>query len=416
MRWPMRLFLLCTIAVLAAGCGADRPADPGANQSDSRTTFAEVPPDTACMGDFIWQDLNCNGIQDDGEPGLGGVVVKLYECPSDVLVDETVSEADGYYALFGPAPDDYYIVVELPEGCRFSPKDVGQPEGVRDVANDSDVDANGVGYCTNLFDQEIEKNMDVGICCDGEENCPTSIGDRVWFDVNCNGIQDDNELGGPAGLTVDLVNCDTGAVVASTTTDGNGYYLFTNAPEGSYQVCFELPEGYDWSPQDVGDNSTDSDVGEDGCTDCFTLECDKPNLLLDAGLCEKKGDGGDGCTPGFWRNHLTHWAATPYNPGQEVNDVFGCDLAPEGTTLGEAIDAPQTYGVLVFHAIAALLNASHPDVDFDLSEGEVIEAACDGDKDTLADANESGCPLSGGNTTGGGGGGGGAGEKKSKNR
>jgi hypothetical protein len=81
----------------------------------------------------------------------------------------------------------------------------------------------------------------------------------------------------------------------------------------------------------------------------------------------------------------------------DVNTVFGCTLAPAGTTLGEAIDAPQTYGVLVFHAIAGLLNASHPDVDYEWSVGEVIDAACDGDKDTIADANEAGCPLSGGN-------------------
>ena len=41
-------------------------------------------------------------------------------------------------------------------------------------------------------------------------------------------------------------------------------------------------------------------------------------------------------------------------------------------------------------------------VEFGLDAGEVIDAACAGDKDTLANENEKGCPLSGGNTTGGG--------------
>jgi hypothetical protein len=356
------------------------------------------------MGDFIWSDLNCNGVQDDNEPGLGGIVVRLYECPSNVLVDETISEADGYYALFGPAPDDYYIVVELPEGCHFSPKDVGQPDGVRDIDTDSDVDSDGRGFCTNLSDQEIEKAMDAGICCDGGEPCTSSVGDRVWFDVNCNGIQDGTEVGGPEGLMVSLVNCATGGTVATTTTDNDGYYLFDGLPEGDYKVCFELPDGYEFSPRDIGgSDALDSDAGADGCTSCFFLECDKPRRTVDAGLCEKKGGGGEGCTPGFWRNHLTHWAATPYNPGMLVNDVFGCTLAPAGVTLGEAIDAPQTYGVLVFHAIAALLNATHPDVDYAYDVSSILDYACDGDKDALADATEAGCTLSGGNTTGNGG-------------
>jgi hypothetical protein len=237
------------------------------------------------------------------------------------------------------------------------------------------------------------------------DECQADIGDRVWFDVNCNGIQDKDETGGPEGVTVSLVDCATGGVVATVATGPGGSYLFAGVPAGSYKVCFELPDGYEFSPVDQGSSDgIDSDAGADGCTACFTLECDKPNLTKDAGLCEKKGGGGDeGCTPGFWRNHLSHWAATPYSPGMEVNDVFGCELTADGVTLGEAIDAPQTYGVLVFHAIAGLLNASHPDVDYAYSVGEVIAAACSGDKDSLADANEAGCTLSGGNTTGNGG-------------
>jgi hypothetical protein len=239
------------------------------------------------------------------------------------------------------------------------------------------------------------------------DECGADLGNLVWFDVNCNGIQDKDETGGPQGLVVSLIDCATGGVAATTTTDANGYYLFAGAAAGSYKLCFETPDGYEWTLQDQGtNNGLDSDVGADGCTSCFTLECDKPNVKMDAGLCEKKGDGDEGCTPGFWRNHLTHWAATPYSPDMVVNDVFDCELTPEGVTLGEAIDAPQTYGALVFHAVAALLNASHPDVDYALSVGEVIAAACSGDKNTLADANESLCTLSGGNTTGNGGNGG----------
>jgi hypothetical protein len=258
--------------------------------------------------------------------------------------------------------------------------------------------------CANDSDRSAPIVPGVNNALSPAGECLVDIGDRVWFDVNCNGIQDKDETGGPEGVEVTLTNCDTQQQY-TTYTDSDGNYLFT-VPAGSYVTCVELPEGYAFAEDNEGDNDgIDSDVDEaTGCTACREYECDKPDLTRDAGLCEKKGEeGGEGCTPGFWRNHLSHWAAAGISPDDLANDTFDCDLVPsDATTLGEVIDAPQTYGALAFHAVAALLNASHPDVDYDLGVSDVIEAACEGDKDTLSEANEAGCPLSGGNTTGGG--------------
>jgi hypothetical protein len=234
--------------------------------------------------------------------------------------------------------------------------------------------------------------------------CGNTIGDRIWFDVNCNGIQDKDETGGPQGIKVTLTNCDTGET-RGTATDSNGNYSFTDVPDGFWRICVEIPGGFAATLEDVGANDgIDSDINAEGCTGCREYSCDTDDLSRDIGLCEKKGpDDSEGCTPGFWRNHLTQWAAAGISPDDKVNATFGCDLVDnDDLTLGTAIAAPQTYGVLVFHAIAALLNASHPDVDFGLDAGDVIDLACAGDKNTLADENEEGCPLSGGNTTGGG--------------
>lgn len=234
--------------------------------------------------------------------------------------------------------------------------------------------------------------------------CIVDIGDRIWFDVNCNGIQDKDETGGPEGVEVKLINCEDTEDVLTTYTDSNGNYLFDDVPAGTYQICIAIPEGYAATLEDEGANDgIDSDINSEGCTGCRVYECDKPDLTRDAGLCEKKGEDTEGCTPGFWRNHLGFWDDTPYSTDDLVNDTFGCDLvSDDAVTLGEVIDAPQTYGTLAFHAVAALLNATHPDVDFGLSADEVKDLACDGDKDALAEENEEGCPLSGGNTTGGG--------------
>jgi hypothetical protein len=234
--------------------------------------------------------------------------------------------------------------------------------------------------------------------------CMTDIGSRVWYDVNCNGIQDKDETGGPEGIKVTLIDCNDSNIKYNTATDNNGDYNF-HVPAGTYQICIEIPGGFAATLEDEGANDgIDSDINSEGCTGCRTYECDKPDFTRDAGLCEKKGGGDEGCTPGFWRNHLTWWACAGYSPNDKVNAVFGCDLvADDDLTMGTVIAAPQTYGVLPFHAIAALLNASCGDVDFGLSADEVKDLACAGDKDALAAENEKGCPLSGGNTTGKGG-------------
>ena len=77
-----------------------------------------------------------------------------------------------------------------------------------------------------------------------------TIGDQLWFDTNNNGIFDTGENTVGAGITVDLLD-STGSVIASTTTDTNGKYLFdhsgTNTPlqaATTYQIKVIPPTGY----------------------------------------------------------------------------------------------------------------------------------------------------------------------------
>ncbi len=66
--------------------------------------------------------------------------------------------------------------------------------------------------------------------------CTLSLGDYVWVDTDGNGIQ--NETGtGVGGVEVDLYKHrgdSTGEFVATTTTDGDGYYLFSDLVAGEY--------------------------------------------------------------------------------------------------------------------------------------------------------------------------------------
>ena len=50
------------------------------------------------IGDFVWLDSNADGVQDRGEPGIGGVIVQLLL--QDRLVQSVVTDSSGLY-LFG---------------------------------------------------------------------------------------------------------------------------------------------------------------------------------------------------------------------------------------------------------------------------------------------------------------------------
>ena len=104
--------------------------------------------------------------------------------------------------------------------------------------------------------------------------------------------------------------------------------------------------------------------------------------------------GDEGCSPGYWKNHLDSWVATGYSPDDDFDGTFGVYLFDPNITLGEAIRKGGG-GVkkLARHGTAALLSAAHPAVGYPLSVADVIAAVQAGDAETLADANELGCPI-----------------------
>jgi hypothetical protein len=103
----------------------------------------------------------------------------------------------------------------------------------------------------------------------------------------------------------------------------------------------------------------------------------------------------EGCTPGFWKQpqHLDAWVG--FTPGQtlegvfDVPDAFGLD----DVTLLAALDfegGPTTADaaeVLLRQAVAAILNAASPEVDYPLSVAEIVAqvnaALASGDRATI---------------------------------
>lgn len=118
-------------------------------------------------------------------------------------------------------------------------------------------------------------------------NRTARLGDRVFFDANRNGTQDNDEVG-VVGAKVNLETC-AGVAIASTITIADGRYQFANLPAGQYRVRFELPLGYDFTFRGVGNDvglDSDADVAT-GVTGCVTLAAGEFNATVDAGIIQR---------------------------------------------------------------------------------------------------------------------------------
>ncbi len=269
--------------------GADDALDSDANRTNGRTNLTLLDPgeddltwdmglyQTTALGNRVWLDLNANGIQDSGELGVNGVTVNLYRVGFG-LVDTSLTAPDGseqgIYLFENLVPGDYYVEFVLPSGFHFSPVNEGSDSGL-----DSDADTtSGQTTTTTLVSGETDLTWDAGIYQ------YAAMGDHVWLDTNGNGIQNAGESG-MAGVTVDLYSA-TGISLATTTTDANGDYLFSDLVPGEYYVTFTPPSGYAITLQNQGsDDALDSDAdrtsGETATTELVSNETD---LTWDAGL------------------------------------------------------------------------------------------------------------------------------------
>jgi cysteine-rich repeat protein len=143
-------------------------------------------------------------------------------------------------------------------------------------------------------------------------------------------------------------------------------------------------------------------ICRDDCTYCGDgildagEDCDDGNNTDGDGcsaVCTNE-PGGEGCTPGYWRNHFEDWPPTGYSPADDFDTTFGVNLFLFEKTLGQAVWLGGG-GIrkLARHGTAALLSAAHPDVAYPYSVAEVIAFVQGGDADPLVAANELGCEI-----------------------
>ncbi|MCC6509136.1 MAG: hypothetical protein IT423_08520, partial [Pirellulaceae bacterium] len=121
-----------------------------------------------------------------------------------------------------------------------------------------------------------------------------AIGDKVWNDVNGNGVQDSTE-GGVASVMVHLYSPGVNGIpydiddvlLRSVLSDVLGHYLFAALQPGAYYVQFDvttLPAGFVITTPNVGSDDRDSDADTLGRSSLTTLEPGEVDLSHDLGI------------------------------------------------------------------------------------------------------------------------------------
>jgi len=193
-------------------------------------------------------DINGNGRQDDGEDGVSEITLRLYDASTDTELASTLTQqvpaggtsltvsgaGEGWYEFANLPAGSYYVIAEPIEDRVFTWPLLGSArEGDSNADREtgrSDTVVLGVGQ------QDVR--VDFGVAASAQ------IDGTLWDDANANDERDESEIF--ANIGVWLLDAD-GGVLASTTTNEDGYYAFFDIPEGVYALEIaidELPENY----------------------------------------------------------------------------------------------------------------------------------------------------------------------------
>lgn len=204
----------------------------------AKLTFRDF--DTS-VGDFVWHDESGNGIQEPGEVGINNVVVQLLSEDGEVVYETVtanhpITGEPGYYLFEGVWPNTYVAKFPIMLSNGFTLTIPNQTGGKNSVA----LPLTGLTAPFTISDGEHIDTIDAGYL----DNSPPDgqISGIVWFDLNHDGLIDDNE---PYinGVTVNLMNQQQVVIATTVTTnDPNtgkpGHYRFGGLAFGEYYVSF----------------------------------------------------------------------------------------------------------------------------------------------------------------------------------
>jgi len=243
----------------------------------------------------VWDDINGNGMQDQGEPRIQGVRLQLVNNDANRTYVENIGGGSTAHSVLTMDVDGLVTFEKVPKGRGLRVRVINAPSGLvhtnqnrgGDESADSDLGADMMSDSFNLASFNAGgafQTIDLGF------RMPKTMVVHVWNDVNSNGVQDDGEAGIP-GVALQLILDSTKANLPDQQNGGNahmqviteadGRALFTLVPQGiTLRVkVIQAPPKATITRKDQGDDQLDSDLNSNGTSNIFQLPSDATALF-----------------------------------------------------------------------------------------------------------------------------------------
>lgn len=239
------------------------------NENENMTDTLVAIVRTTNIGGRVWLEKH------DGVTSVAGAKVLLLDGDGK-QVAECVTGEDGLYAFDGLMPGEYTLDATIPAGYTL----VEDGDAHLAVAGLFTVisEANGVhGVSTAFYLHMADHQLALDIGC----VLPGRLGDKVWLDLNGNGLQDGDE-GGIPGVTIDLMRGDR--VLMTAVSDQYGYYCFEDLYPTEYVLRVIWPDEIKPTILRTEIPQISSVLQEDGLSIPVTVESNKANYAADLGF------------------------------------------------------------------------------------------------------------------------------------
>ena len=282
---------------------------------------------------LVFDDLNDDGVQADGEAGLKGVVVELFD-QSGASLGTTTTDAEGVYVFdVNLRAGTYRLVESQPDGLLDGDETAGNLGGSVDNRQESNAITGLVvgepGTTADAFDYLFAEIQ------------PSDILGLAWVDFNNDAAVDFDEKA-LEGVAIELTGTDDrgNTVSRSVLTDDNGVYGFFKLRPGAYSIREVQPTGYldgQESPGTVNGDLVGS-VVDDAFTDVALAGPGSSGENYNFGerpAIDGQIEAGQTAGIGFWRN----------KQGQALIRALNSDIE-NSTRLGDWLAAtfPHMYG------------------------------------------------------------------------
>jgi hypothetical protein len=324
-----------------------------------------IPPGTASISGLVYNDCDDDGKFEPADPDeypIPGVTVTLLDSNGNV-VGTDVTDANGIYSFGDLQPGTYTLVESQPAGYLDGKESIGTVNGTPRGT----IPPNSNDRITQI----TLAGTDQGINYNFAEVEPSSLSGTVYVDANCNRELDIFD-GALPGVDIKLYD-GHGKLVATTKTDDDGFYIFTNLRPGTYTIVEESTTGLWDGKEQVGSLGG---FAFDSCgysaIKCIEVECGEDGICYNFGEKSDKIKCGQTANICFWANKNGQKLLTQLKPGlgnwlaSTFPNMFGSFAGKTNAQVGQAfITRFQVSGIKLDAQVLAVTFAVYA-TDYDL--------------------------------------------------